>query len=269
MPIWVQATILGIVQGLTEFLPVSSTAHLLVLERLLGFEDPGSVFTEMIQLGSILAIVWLYRGRLVAVAAGLPTRPEARRFVLMLAVSVAPALVAGGLGSDFVEGVLHRSIPTIAVALVGGGVVMLLIERVAFRPRTRSVDEASFAQAIGIGLFQTLALIPGVSRSGATIIGGMVMGLERAAAAEFSFFLAIPTMTAAFAHSLIDLRHQLDPDRALELTTGFVWAFIASALVVQPFLAVIRQRGFGPFAWYRIAAGAGLLAALAGGWLLA
>lgn len=269
MPTWVQATILGIVQGLTEFLPVSSTAHLLVLERLLGFEDPDSVFTEMIQLGSILAIAWLYRARLIAVAKGFPTRPEARRFVLMLVVAVVPALAAGAFGADFVERVLHRSLTTIAAALVAGGLVMLVVERRAFQTRTRSVDETSLGQALGIGLFQVLALVPGVSRSGATIIGGMLMGLERPAAAEFSFFLAMPTMAAAFAHSLIDLRHQLDSSRAVELAIGFVWAFIASVLVVEPFLAVIRRRGFAPFAWYRIAAGGALLVALGSGWLLA
>ncbi|MGE0451740.1 MAG: undecaprenyl-diphosphate phosphatase [Vicinamibacterales bacterium] len=269
MPTWVQATILGIVQGLTEFLPVSSTAHLLVLERQLGFDDPNSVFTEMIQLGSILAIAWLYRARLLAVARGLPSRPEARRFVLMLGVAVVPALLAGAFGADFVEQVLHHSFSTMAVALIAGGLFMLGVERMGLRARTRSVDETSVTQALGIGLFQVLALIPGVSRSGATIIGGLVMGLERPAAAEFSFFLAIPTMSAAFAHSMIDLRHQLDPSRAAEVTLGFVWAFIASVLVVEPFLAVIRRSGFAPFAWYRIVAGAALLAAVAAGWLAA
>jgi undecaprenyl-diphosphatase len=264
---WLQAAILGIVQGLTEFLPISSTAHLIIGERLLGFNDPNSVFTEMIQLGSILAIVWLYRRKVIDVIVGLPTRPEARRFALMLIVAVLPALIAGALASDFVESVLHKSLTTIAVAFILGGVVMLVVERAAARPTTRSVDDTSTGQAFSIGLFQVLALVPGVSRSGATIVGGMVSGLDRPTAAEFSFFLAMPTMAATFGHSLMEMRHQITADRTMELTIGFVMAFVASLVVVQPFLAVVRRRGFAPFAWYRILAGVVLLLAISRGWL--
>jgi len=266
VPTWLQAAILGIVQGLTEFLPVSSTAHLLVGERVLGFDDPGSVFTEMIQLGSILAIVWLYRQKVLDVIVGLPSRPEARRFALMLVIAVAPALAAGAVASDYVESVLHKSIPTIAVAFIAGGVVMLGIERMATRARTHVVDDTTSRQALGVGLFQVLALVPGVSRSGATIIGGMVMGLSRATAAEFSFFLAMPTLAATFAHSLMELRGQITADRTGELVIGFVMAFLASVVVVEPFLAVVRRRGFAPFAWYRILAGIVLLFGESAGW---
>jgi undecaprenyl-diphosphatase len=265
---WFQAALLGIVQGLTEFLPVSSTAHLLIGERLLGFDDPASVFTEMIQLGSILAIVWLYRRKLLEVAAGLPSKPEARRFALLLLVGVFPALVAGALASDFVEAVLHRSLTTIAVAFILGGLAMLLIERQVRAGGTPDVDHITPRQALGVGLYQMLALVPGVSRSGATIIGGLLMGLERGTAAEFSFFLAMPTLAAAFGHSALELRHQITADRAAELTIGFVAAFFASLVVVRPFLAVIRRRGFVPFAWYRILAGTALLVALAAGWIV-
>lgn len=268
MSIWLQAALLGIVQGITEFLPVSSTAHLLIGERLLGFKDPGSVFTEMIQLGSIFAIVWLYRRKVVEVVTGIPTRPDARRFALMLVVAVLPALVAGAVASDFVESVLHKSLATIAVAFVLGGVAMLLAERWARRPRTRSVDDTSTGQAFGIGLYQVLALVPGVSRSGATIVGGMLTGLDRATAAEFSFFLAMPTLAATFGHSLLALRHQITADRSEELAIGFVMAFLASAVVVKPFLGAVRRRGFAPFAWYRILAGLALLIAQATGWTL-
>lgn len=269
MSIWLQAALLGIVQGITEFLPVSSTAHLLIGERLLGFTDPGSVFTEMIQLGSIVAIVWLYRRKVVEVVTGIPTRPEARRFALMLVVAVLPALVAGAVASDFVESVLHKSLATIAVAFVLGGVAMLLAERWARRrPRTRSVDDTSIGQAFSIGLCQVLALVPGVSRSGATIVGGMLTGLDRATAAEFSFFLAMPTLAATFGHSLLALRHQITADRSEELAIGFVMAFLASAVVVKPFLGAVRRRGFAPFAWYRILAGLALLIAQARGWTL-
>ncbi|MGC4086070.1 MAG: undecaprenyl-diphosphate phosphatase [Vicinamibacterales bacterium] len=267
MPTWLQATILGIVQGLTEFLPVSSTAHLLVGERLLGFNDPGSVFTEMIQLGSIFAIVWLYRRKVLDVVTGIPTSPEARRFALMLVIAVAPALVVGALASDFVESVLHKSVTTIAVAFIVGGIVMLAVERAARKPTVSSVDDTSTTQAFGVGVFQVLALIPGVSRSGATIVGGMLMGLDRATAAEFSFFLAMPTLAATFAHSLMELRHQITADRTGELVIGFVMAFLASLVVVEPFLGVVRRRGFAPFAWYRIVAGVALLAGVYAGWL--
>ncbi len=268
MPTWLQAAILGIVQGLTEFLPVSSTAHLIIGERLLGFNDPGSVFTEMIQLGSIFAIVWLYRRKVMDVITGLPTKPEARRFAFMLIVAVLPALIVGAVASDFVESVLHKSLTTIAVAFIVGGLVMLVVERIARAPRTRSVDDTSTGQAFGIGVYQVLALIPGVSRSGATIVGGMLMGLDRATAAEFSFFLAMPTLAATFGHSLLKLRHEITADRTEELVIGFVMAFIASAVVVKPFLAFVRRRGFAPFAWYRIAAGVALLLAMASGWIL-
>lgn len=261
------AALLGVVQGLTEFLPVSSTGHLLVSERLLGFDDPNSVFTEMIQLGSIFAIVWLYRRKIGDVVAGLPTRPEARRFALMLVLAVVPALAAGALASDFVESVLHKSLTTIGVAFVAGGLVMLAVERMTAPARTQSVDDTSIGQAVAIGLAQVLALVPGVSRSGATIVGGRLAGLDRGTAAEFSFFLAMPTLAAAFAHSLLGLRHQITADRAAELAVGLVMAFIASLAVIAPFLAVVRRVGFAPFAWYRILTGTALLAAVWAGLL--
>jgi undecaprenyl-diphosphatase len=273
---WLQAAFLGVVQGLTEFLPISSTAHLLVSERLIGFNDPNSVFTEMIQLGSIFAIVWLYRHKIMDVVTGLPTRPESRRFALMLAVAALPALLVGAAASDFIESVLHKSITTIAVAFIVGGVVMLLVERLMSDPRrstglrrqeTRTIDDTTTTQAFSIGMYQVLALIPGVSRSGATIVGGMLSGQDRPTAAEFSFFLAMPTLSATFAHSLLGLRHQITADRSVELMIGFVMAFLASLVVVKPFLAVVRRMGFAPFAWYRILTGIVLLVAAAQGWM--
>jgi undecaprenyl-diphosphatase len=263
----VQAALLGVVQGLTEFLPVSSTAHLLVGERLLGFSDPNSVFTEMIQLGSILAIMWLYRVKILEVVAGLPTKPDARRFAMVLFIAFLPAVIAAALASDYIETVLHKSIPVMAWAFILGGLAILLVERFGPRGTTTRIDDVSAKQAGGIGLYQTLALIPGVSRSGATIIGGMLMGLERATAAEFSFFLAMPTLTAAFAHSALELRHQITPDRLTTIAVGFVTAFIASIVVVKPFLNIVRRQGFAPFAWYRIVAGIALLVAARWGYL--
>jgi undecaprenyl-diphosphatase len=261
------AALLGVVQGLTEFLPVSSTAHLLIGARLLAFEDPGGVFTVMIQLGSILAVMWLYRTKIVRIVTGLPSDAAARRFAAMILVAFAPAVLAGLFLADYVTTVLYESPRVIATTFVLGGIVMLLVERYRPAPSVLEADRTPFARALGIGACQVLALVPGVSRSGATIVGGMVLGLDRAAAAEFSFFLAMPTMMAAFVHSLLKLRHHLAPERAAEIAIGFVMAFIAAALVVKPFLAVVRRTGFVPFAWYRIAAGLALFGALAAGWV--
>ena len=267
MPPIVQAAILGIVQGLTEFLPVSSTAHLLIGSRLLGYQDPGGVFTVMIQLGSILAIMWLYRAKIFAVVGGLATRPEARRFAWMVAVAFLPALVAGAFLAGYVKTVLYNSMAVIAAAFIIGGIVMLIVERLRPPPTVHDVDRTSAAQALAIGVGQVLALIPGVSRSGATIVVGMIAGLDRPAAAEFSFFLAMPTMAAAFVHDLLEVRTRIPVERGLEIAVGFVMAFIASLLVVKPFLSIVRRLGFAPFAWYRIVIGVVLLAAMAAGWL--
>lgn len=259
---WFAPAVLGIVQGLTEFLPVSSTAHLLLGARLLRFEDPGGVFTVMIQLGSVLAVMWLYRRKLVAVAKGLPSDPDARRFVLMIAVAFLPAVIAGLLFAGFVKRVLYESPGVIAASFIVGGVIMLLVERTRPAPVIMNAEHTPILRALAIGACQVLALIPGVSRSGATIVGAMALGLDRAAAAEFSFFLAMPTMTAAFVHDLVESRQHLGAERASEIAVGFVLAFIAAAIVVRPFLAVVRRVGFVPFAWYRIAAGAVIGAAM-------
>jgi len=261
------AALLGVIQGLTEFLPVSSTAHLLIGARLLAFEDPGGVFTVMIQLGSILAVMWLYRTKIVRIVAGLPSDPAARRFAAMILIAFAPAVLAGLFLADYVTTVLYESPRVIATTFVLGGIVMLLVERYRPTPSVLDADRTPLGRALGIGACQVLALVPGVSRSGATIVGGMVLGLDRAAAAEFSFFLAMPTMMAAFVHSLLKVRHHLAPERAAEIAIGFIMAFIAAALVVKPFLAVVRRTGFVPFAWYRIAAGLALFGALAAGWV--
>lgn len=264
---WLAAALLGVVQGLTEFLPVSSTAHLLIGARLLRFEDPGGVFTVMIQFGSILAVMWVYRAKIAQVARGLPSDPDAVRFVVMIGVAFLPAAVAGLLFAGFVKRVLYESPGVIAVTFVVGGIIMLVVERVRPVPRIMNAEHTPLSRALAIGACQVLALIPGVSRSGATIVGAMALGLDRPAAAEFSFFLAMPTMMAAFAHDLIEARHQLGVDRVEEIAIGFVLAFIAAAIVVRPFLGVVRRVGFVPFAWYRIAAGLALAAAITLGWL--
>lgn len=264
---WIVAAFLGIVQGLTEFLPVSSTAHLLIGARLLHFDDPGGVFTVMIQLGSILAVVWLYRQKIVRVVRELPTDREARHFVLMLVVAFVPTAIAGLLFAGFVKRVLYTTPAVIAASFIVGGIVMLIVERNRPAAVVENADHVSLGRAFGIGVCQSLALIPGVSRSGATIVGAMLFGIDRPAAAEFSFFLAIPTMTAAFAHDLLEARHRLTGARSEEIAIGFVMAFIASALVIRPFLGVVRRSGFVSFAWYRIGAGILIIAALALRWL--
>jgi undecaprenyl-diphosphatase len=262
----IQAALLGVVQGVTEFLPVSSTAHLLIVSRLLGFKDPGGVFTVMIQLGSIFAVVWLYRAKILDVVMGLPSRPEARRFAAMLFVALVPALVAGALLSGYVTRVLYNALAVSGVTFVLGGVVILLVERFRPAPTVRHLDETPMSKAFGIGVCQALAIVPGVSRSGATIMGGLGLGLDRPVATEFSFFLAIPTLTAAFANSLWKVRHDLTSSQASQIAIGFVMAFVSSALVVRPFLNYVKRSGFWSFAWYRIVAGLVLLAALAAGW---
>jgi undecaprenyl-diphosphatase len=267
MPPTLQAAILGVVQGLTEFLPVSSTAHLLIGSRLLGYQDPGGVFTVMIQLGSILAIMWLYRRKIVAVIAGLTTKPESRRFALTVFVACLPALVAGAFLAKYVKTVLYNSMTVIAAAFIIGGIVMLIVERLRPSSTVHDVDRTSPPQALAIGTGQVLALIPGVSRSGATIVAGMLAGLDRSTAAEFSFFVAMPTMTAAFVHDLLEVQSGIPVERALEIAIGFVMAFIASLVVVKPFLNIVRRVGFAPFAAYRIVIGFALLAAIAAGWL--
>src|SRR5262245_17891203 len=259
------AALLGTLQGLTEFLPISSTAHLLIAGKLLRFEDQGEAFTVMIQLGSILALMWLYRAKLLSVVTGLTSSADARRFALMILVAFIPALVAGPLLNDYVDRVLSESPTVMAVASILGGIVILAVEA---RPRTPVVTEADrtpLGRAVSIGLCQTLALVPGVSRSGATIVGARLLGLDRAAAAEFSFFLAMPTMTAAFVYKLLDVRAYLTTERAVEIGIGFLFAFLAALAVVKPFLAFVSRAGFAPFAWYRIVAGLLVLAAIASG----
>jgi len=265
LPTLAKAALLGIVQGLFEFLPVSSTAHLIIGTRLLGFDDPGGIFIVMIQFGSILAVMWLYRAKIVDVVSGLLSRADARHFASMIVIAFLPALAAGALLEKPIKRVLYYSPTTIAAAFIIGGIVILLVERARPKPTITGVDHVPLPTALAVGAWQATALVPGVSRSGATIVGGMLAGLDRPTAAEFSFFLAMPTMAGAFVKDLLELRHQFSPERGLEIAVGFVLAFLASLLVVKPFLAIVRRSGFGVFAWYRIAAGLALLAAVAAG----
>ncbi len=262
-----QAALLGVLQGLTEFLPVSSTGHLLIGGELIGYDDPGGVFTVMIQLGSIFAVVWLYRQRIIDVIVGLPTKPEARRFALMLFLSFLPAVLVGAFAAEYIETVLYESINVIAWSLLIGGVAMLALERFAPKPVVTDAAKTPIWRAIAVGFMQCIAMIPGVSRSGATIYGGLLVGLDRRAAAEFSFFLAMPTMVAAFIYKLMKMNAgAFDAGRIGEIAVGFIFAFISAVIVVKPFLDYVTRVGFAPFAWYRIALGGVLLIAMSMGW---
>jgi undecaprenyl-diphosphatase len=201
------------------------------------------------------------------IVTGLRMRPEARRFAAAVIVATIPALLAGALFADFVKGILYESPRVWAVAFIVGGVVMLLLERRLTAPVVQRADDTPLPRALAVGVCQTLALVPGVSRSGATIIGGIAAGLSRTAAAEFSFFVAIPTMSAAFAHDLVEVAGHLSPTRSLEIAVGLVMAFLSSLIVIKPFLAFVGRSGFAPFAWYRIALGVALLAAIRSGWV--
>ena len=262
----IDAALLGIVQGLTEFLPISSTAHLLIGARLLAFDDPGGVFKIDIQFGSILGVMWLYRAKIWSGVSGLGRETAARRFALMILVAFLPAALAGALLADAITDVLYATPGVYATAFIVGGVIMLAVERARPVPSVFAIDQTPLSRALFIGVCQTAALIPGVSRSGATIVGGLVAGLDRPTAAEFSFFLAMPTMAGAFVFEMWSARESLGVERLAEIGVGFVAAFLAALLVVRPFLRFVGRAGFAPFAWYRILAGLGIFAAMAAGW---
>ncbi|HET7718275.1 MAG TPA: undecaprenyl-diphosphate phosphatase [Bauldia sp.] len=256
------ALVLGLVEGATEFLPVSSTAHILLLGRLLGFHSVGKTFEVMIQLGAILALFSVYTGRLLRIATSLPTDPRSRRFTLGLVIAFLPAAVVGATFHSFITGVVFESATTICVMLILGGIVLLVIDRLPLRPRFASVMDYPLGLCLGIGMFQMLALVPGVSRSGATIVGAMLLGSDKRSAAEFSFFLAMPTMLGAFVFNLWKNIHLIDFQGAVTIAIGFVAAFISAIIVVRLFLGFVSRHGFAPFAWWRIAVGTVGLAAV-------
>ncbi len=258
------AVILGLVEGATEFIPVSSTGHLIVVGEWLGQTDArAKTFDIFIQLGAILAIVWLYRSRLAAALLSARREPRSRRFLANLLIAFLPAAVVGVLIHGWIKQRLFNPV-VVAAALVVGGIVILLVER--WKPRTRvaQVGDLPYSLALGIGLAQVLSLIPGTSRSGATIIGGYALGLSRTAATEFSFFLAIPVMVAATVFDLLKSWSALSPADLPFFTVGFLVAFVSALVVVKAFLAYVSHHAFGAFAWYRIAFGALLL--LWAGW---
>lgn len=265
--VFLKALVLGLLEGITEFLPISSTGHLIIAGELIGFlEQPlRSVFMVAIQLGAILAILWLYREKFTRVTVGV-FRGDAPswRFATNLLIAFLPAMVLGLLFYKVIKGVLFFPVP-VAIALIVGGVVILWAERRSHVVRVQEVDDMTWQDALKVGLCQCLALVPGTSRSGATIIGGLFVGLSRKAATEFSFFLAVPTMIAATVYDVYKHRELFSMDDVAILATGFIAAFLAAFLTVKALVAFVAKHSFTPFAWYRIVFGLVVLGLWAGG----
>lgn len=257
-----EALLLGILEGGTEFIPVSSTGHLLLATHFLKFDTSGKTFEVLIQLGAILGVVVVYFTRLAKVAFAVPYDPAARRFALGIILAFLPAAAAGVLLHNFIKTVLFESPMLIAIALIVGGVILILVDKIAFNPKYQNAMALPPLTAFGIGVFQCLALIPGVSRSGSTIVGALMLGLDRRAAAEFSFFLAMPTMLGAFTYDLAKNYKSFTVDDGVLVLIGFVAAFCAALVVVRAVLDFVSKNGFAVFGWWRIAVGCAALVGL-------
>lgn len=258
---YIEALILGLIEGLTEFLPVSSTGHILLAGHFMGFESTGKTFEVVIQLGAILALLLVYAQRLLGVAAAALRDPKARRFIASILLAFLPAAVIGALAHDYIKDVLFESPGLICATLIGGGIILLVVDRVKLPVRHADAMAYPLPMAFSIGLCQCLAMVPGVSRSGATIVGALLMGADKRSAAEFSFFLAMPTMAGAVVYDLYKNRDVLDFSDTALIAMGFVTAFVTALLVVRVLLEFVSRRGFAMFGWWRIAVG---LAGLAG-----
>ncbi len=255
-----KAVLLGLVEGATEFIPVSSTGHQLLVGHFIGFHSPNNTFEVLIQLGAILAILVVYFRRLVGIATALPHNPQARRFVIGILVAFLPAAV-GGIFSKMIKAYLFN--PWIVCAtLVAGGLVLFVVDDSNLKVKKTDVYDFSLPMDFKIGIFQCLAMIPGVSRSGATIVGAMLMGADKRSATEFSFYLAMPTMAGAFAKDLLDNYKNLTADDAGLIVIGFIVSFISALFVVRVLLDYVSRHGFRLFAWWRIIVGALGLAGL-------
>ena len=256
---------LGVLEGLTEFIPVSSTGHLLLASHFLGFESAGKTFEVVIQLGAVLALLAVYAGKITHTIVALPSERQARRFAGSVLLAFLPAVVIGVLAHDIIKEVLFESPRLISIMLILGGIVLLLVDRLPLRPRYHAADDLPLGVALAIGFFQCLAMIPGTSRSGSTIVGALLLGVEKRAAAEFSFFLSIPTMAGAVAYDLYKNRDVLDWSAMGEIAIGFAAAFVVAILVVRWLLGYVSRRGYALFGWWRIVVGALALAALTAG----
>lgn len=260
----VTAALLGLLEGLTEFLPVSSTGHLLLAGHFLGFQSTGRTFEVVIQLGAILALTSVYAALILRIFVRSLTEDAARRTIVSVLLAFLPAVFVGLLARDFIKDVLFETPVLIAVMLIMGGFVLLAIDRIAPPPLHHDALALPFGKSLAIGVFQVLAMVPGVSRSGATIVGAMLMGVEKRAAAEFSFLLSLPTMGAAVAFDLFKNRDVLDFGAVWEIAVGFAVAFVTAVVVVRWVLSYISKHGYALFGWWRIIVGS---AALLGLWL--
>ena len=262
LPALANALLLGVVEGLTEFLPVSSTGHLILVSDWLGLNDEkGKVFDIVIQLGAILAVLWEYRARFGRAFSGLATDPLQQRFARNLIVAFIPAAVVGLLFQSQIKAYLFNP-RSVAIALIVGALVIFLVERWYGRhraPRVEKVDDMSWQDALKVGFAQVLSLIPGTSRSGATIMGGMVFGLSRQVATEFSFFLAVPIMFAATGYQVVKYRALFTMDDLGPFAVGFVVSFVFALVAVKALIRYVAHNDFRPFAWYRIALGIAVL----------
>ncbi|KQU62761.1 undecaprenyl-diphosphate phosphatase [Aminobacter aganoensis] len=257
----IDALLLGLLEGLTEFIPVSSTGHILLAGHFLGFNSTGKTFEILIQLGAILAILSVYWARLWRMLVDLPRDPQTQRFVAGILIAFLPAALIGAFAHGFIKTVLFESPRLICVMLILGGFVLLLLDKLDLKPRYGDVTNFPFSVYLKIGLFQCLAMIPGTSRSGATIVGSLLMGVEKRAAAEFSFFLAMPTMAGAFAYDLYKNRDILSVADLPVIGVGFIAAFVMALLVVRHLLDYVSRNGYSLFGWWRlIVGGIGLIA---------
>jgi undecaprenyl-diphosphatase len=262
----IKAAFLGIVEGLTEFIPVSSTGHLLLVGHFLGFDDEafGKSFDVLIQLGAILALLSIYFSRLWKLFLGMFNDPEAQRFIIGVLVAFFPAMVLGALAYGFIKSVLFN-VWIVCIMLLLGGFVLLWIDRLDLKPRYHDATKFTLPMYLGIGVMQCLSMIPGVSRAGATIVGAMLLGADKRAATEFSFWLAMPTMVGAFAFEAFKSRHELAGSNLLIIAVGFAVSFVCGWFVVKTLLGYVARHGFALFAWWRIVVGGlGLIALLLG-----
>ena len=259
----IKAAVLGVVEGLTEFLPVSSTGHLLLMEHILGWGDDafGKSFAVLIQLGAILALLTIYFSRLWALATHMFTQWAAVRFVIGVLLAFLPAAVIGALAYGAIKTYLF-DVRVVCVSLIVGGFILLFVDWLNLKPRYFESAEFSLPMYLGIGFFQCVSMIPGVSRAGATIVGAMVFGADRRSAAEFSFWLAMPTMVGAFAFEAFKNRAELAHGNLSAIVVGFVFSFICGWIVVKTFLGYVQRHDFTLFAWWRIVVGAAGLIAL-------
>ncbi|MTH62708.1 undecaprenyl-diphosphate phosphatase [Paracoccus shanxieyensis] len=260
------AAILGLLEGLTEFIPVSSTGHLLLAGHFLGFDSPGRAFEVLIQAGAILAILGVYATRLWQIFSTAGSDPRSRRFILAVLVAFLPAVIIGVMAHGIIKNILFETPMLVAVMLIIGGFILLWVDRMDITPRYHAAEDIPVGTAFKIGLIQCLAMIPGVSRSGSTITGALLLGADKRAAAEFSFFLSMPTMLGAFCYDLYKNKDILDAAALGNIVVGFIGAFISAVIVVRWLLNYVSAHGYAFFAWWRIIVGSVALLALLAGW---